>query len=70
MRIFSWQVIQEFVEIKSLIPFDLADVIHMSKSFFTLFLMRMRNQNSETCKSRTWNGYFLVHFDVDLYARL
>lgn len=32
--------------------------------------MRIRNQNSETCNSRTWNNYFLVHCDVDLYARL
>lgn len=34
---FSWQAIQEFVEIKSLISFDLADVIHMPIFFSPYF---------------------------------
>lgn len=66
---FSWQAIQEFVEKKSLIPFNLADVIHIQR-FFHLNLMRIRNENSEICNSRTWNNSFLVHCDIDLNARL
>lgn len=34
---FSWQALQEFVEMKSLISFNLAGVRYMPKTAFTIF---------------------------------
>lgn len=62
----------EFVEIKSLISFNLVGVIYTPKNvlIFFFFLMGIRSQNSGTRNSRPLNNSYLVHCDTDLYARI
>lgn len=74
---FPWQDIQEFVEIKSLISFNLACVIYMPKNVFTFFVCLFYGDKEPeqwdmqgTCKRRPLNNSYLVCCDTDCYARI
>lgn len=71
MRIFFFLAgYPEFVEIKSLISFNLVGVIYTPKNVLTFFFMGIRSQNSGTRNSRPLNNSYLVHCDIGLYARI